>query len=235
MSTQLEDDNPDQHVIDEGDVTQNAVLRRIQGCRDDIAEVKARRIQEALEGTSNDWSFRRAYYRAVDALCGELQSYLRNDEFPLAGKYWEEVPIGEIVFEPPEVVSQPSQAGMDAALKQGGKQLALCRPRNSVKPKSYTVQGLRDFNAADDVLTESWQVMYGPEVSANDIRSRNHETGVQVKPRASRHEPITVHRRQPLPADIIQKAESLCVKFAYELGMDVDFEYEDYESTEPLS
>lgn len=224
----------DQHVVDEGDITQSAVLKRIQACRDNIAEVKSRRIQDAIEGTDGGWDYQRAYYRAVDALCSELQSYLRNEEFPLAEQYWREKEIGEIEFQPPEIVSSPSQAQMDAALKQGGKQLALQRPRNTVSTKTYTVRGLRDFNDADEVLTESWEVMYGPEVTAHDLRVRNSEPGVQVEPRESRHAPLTVYRHQPLPTDIIQRAESLCVEFAYELGMDLDFEYEDYESTEPL-
>lgn len=223
-----------QQVIDEADITQNSVLQRIQKARDDIAQVKAQRINDALEGSSNGWAFRRAYYRAVDALCGEIQPYLRNDDFPLATQFWEEEPIGAITFEPPKIVQKPSKSKMDSVIKQGGKKLSMTLPRNSVTSTSYPVQGLRDFNNADEVMAESWQVMFGPEVSASDLRERNSEQGVQIDPRDSKQEPFTVYRYKPLPTSIIQRAEALCVEFAYELGMDIEFEYEDYESEEPL-
>lgn len=233
MSSKRASDHTDQHVVDEGEITQSAVLKRIQRARDDIAEVKRQRVQGALEGQDNGWNYRRAYYFAVDALCGELRSYLQNDEIPLSKKFWEQEAIGEIEFEPPSFLVHPDRQAMSRAIGSGGKDLAMSLPRNTLETKTYTVQGLKDFNSADEVLWESWQVRFGPEVTAADLRERNSEQGVFFESRASRHEPIVVHRMMPLPVNVIQKAEAMCVKFALELGMDLDFEYEPHVSEEP--
>lgn len=212
-------------VSDDDNQSQNATIRRIQSFRDDIAEYQLLFAQNELQNDISEAQQHRSYHQLARGFLQLLKPYLMDEEIPRSEYYWNEVELGEFTISPPEVIQQPSQGQMEAALKAGRREtLARADPRNSVESKHYSVVGLRDFAAADPEWEVEWQVMYGPDVRPSGIRSQIRDSSVRVHPRSHRNEPITVTKTVRVPRQIIDAAITELEQFVREVGMDIDLD-----------
>jgi hypothetical protein len=217
-------------VNDEENKSQNATIERIQSFRDDLAEYRLLFAQNELTEEISEAQQHRAYHQLAKGFLGLLKPYLTaEDEVAESRKYWNKEPLGAFTIDPPAAIQQPSRGEVDAALQSGdSRTLARAQPRNNVEAESYRVVGLRDFDAVPPEWEVSWSVMVGPEVSPQTLRSEITDPGVQVHPRSSRTEPITISRTVRLPRRIIDEAVTQMEHFIRDLGMDLDIAGEDY-------
>jgi hypothetical protein len=213
-------------VNDEENKSQNATIERIQSFRDDLAEYRLLFAQNELTEEIGEAQQHRAYHQLAKGFLGLLKPYLTaDDEVAESEAYWEEVGLGAFTVDPPAAITQPSRGEVDTALRRGdSRTLARAEPRNNVEAKRYAVKGLRDFDAAPAEWEVSWSVMFGPEVSPATLRGEIADPAVQVHPRSSRTEPITVTRTVRLPRRIIDEAVTQLEHFVRNLGMDVDLD-----------
>lgn len=217
-------------VNDDEKKSQNATINRIQRYRDDIAEYQLLFAQNQMSNDVNEGQQHRAYHELAKGFCQLLKPYLTDEGIPQSDYYWGEVPLGKMRVDPPEAIRPPSREEMGSAVRQRSRtDLALGSPRNTVQPKVYRVDGLRDFATAPPEWEVEWTVMFGPEVSPADIQRKITDRKVRVTQQSHRNEPITVVRTEQLSREIINNAVTAMENFVRDLGMDIEMTGEPYE------
>lgn len=222
--------NPSRQVNDDENQSQSATINRIQRYRDDLAEFQKVFAEGELSDEIDERKQHRAYHHLVSGFLQLLKPYLTDSEITESQYYWEDAQLGEFTVTPPEIIQRPTRDEMDRALQRGDKMtLARGMPREGVDPITYRVEGLKDFASAKTEWEVEWSVMFGPEVSAMDVRHEIHDESVRVKPRRRRNEPIMVVKTVRLPRPIIEAAVTALENFVRSLGMDIDLSPEPYE------
>lgn len=235
------DSQPDKHVADEENKSQNATIHRIQQYRDRVAEYQLLFAQNELSREITEAQQHRSYHQLVKGFLQLLKPYLMDESIPGSQFYWQGysgnspdpddgiLHLGEIVVEPPDAIRQPSKEEMAGALQAGDQQtIQRADPRNAVEEQKYDIVGLRDFASAEVEWIEEWEVMFGPEVTPYDLRQQIHDPMVDVRDRRHRNEPITVVRTVRVPRSIIDNAVTALENFVRDMGMDIDFEADPY-------
>jgi len=222
---------PDRTIDDEENTSQSATIRRIQSFRDDIADYQLLFAQNELSEEISEGRQHRAYYQLAKGFLQLLRPYLTDEDVPQSDHYWNQVQLGEFAVDPPAAIAQPSQQQVDHALKANDQStIARADPRNAVDSKHFSVIGLRDFDSAQAEWNVQWEVMFGPDVSAADIRSQLQQSGVRVSPRSHQTEPLTVTKRVRIPRQIIDNAVTALENFVRDIGMDVEWDEEEQQT-----
>jgi len=224
-------EEPGRQIEDEDNASQSATIRRIQSYRDDIADYQLLFAQNELSENISEAQQHRAYFQLAKGFLQLLRPYLSDEDVPQSTHYWNEVALGEFAVDPPAAIAQPSQQQLEHALKASDQStISRADPRNSVDSKHFSVIGLRDFASAQAEWDVQWEVMFGPDVSAADIRSQLQQSGVRVSPGTHRNEPLTVTKRVRIPRQIIDNAVTELENFVRDIGMDVEWDEEEQQT-----
>lgn len=230
MSTPAEQDGrenrkvePDRKANDEDRISHKSAVKRIEQYYDELTEYQKAFAEAEIAGDVDESRHHRAYHEHAKGFCKLLRPYLTDNDLPKAEYYWKQAEIGVFQVDPPEVLQQPSKEEMAHALRGGNrKTIARADPRNNAEPRGYTIIGLRDFMSSPTQWEESWQVMFGPEVSATDIRSEITDPNVRVEDRAHQNDPITVVKDVRVPRSIIDDAVAAMEQFRRSIGMAIE-------------
>jgi hypothetical protein len=217
-------------VSDEENRSQKATIQRIQSFRDDIAQYQLAFANNELSREVPEENQHRSYHLLAKGFLQLLRPYLEDDSASSSNYYWDEIDLGEFTIDPPAVVRQPTRHEMGRALKSGDlNTISRADPRNAVEPKRYSCIGLRDFAASQPEWTVEWTVMFGPEVSATDLRAEINDRSVTVPPRSHRNEPISIQKKARVPRPMIDNAITAMENFVREIGMDVEMVGDPYD------
>lgn len=233
-------------VDDEENASQNATIQRIQNYRDRVAEYQLLFAQNELSGEVSETEQHRSYHQLASGFLQLLKPYLTDPDIPGSQYYWHGysgeslsatrksgdgriLHLGTVPVEPPEAISKPSKEEVEGALRtRNSHTMQRADPRNSVENKSYDIVGLVDFAQAPAEWTEEWEVMFGPEVTPQDLREKIRDPTVRILDRTHRHEPITVVKSVRVPRSAIDAAVTAMENFIRDIGMDIEFEVEPY-------
>lgn len=229
-------DRSPREVDDEENRSQAATIRRIQSYRDDIADYQRWFAQNEISGSVSKRKAHASYHQLAKGYLQILTPYLTDPEIaqdvehprltdvdPMVNPYWSLAPLGSFSVDPPSALQQPDKDSLSAALRNGDRQtVAQATPRISPEPKQYTVNGLREFAGSDPEWTDSWTIMFGPEVRVRDLRQRITDDDVEVEDRQYRNEPITVTKQARVPKTVIDNAIRNLEQFVRELGLDIN-------------
>lgn len=210
-------------VEDDENHSQTKTINRIHAYRDQLAEFQVAFAENELVGEVPERRQHRAYHQLASGLLRLLKPYLTDEEIDEAEYYWNDIDIGTFTVNPPAVIQKPDRQELSGAIRSGDQTtIARAKPRNEVEPRHYTVKGLRDFAAAQPEWEVQWNVLFGPDVSAAELRSQVDDARVQIDDRQRRTQPITVRRLVRVPKPIIDDAITYMESFLRDIGMDIE-------------
>lgn len=229
-------------VNDDEKQSQTSSIERIQQFRDYLADYQVWFAQNEVSKEVSREEQVKSYQRMAQGFLRVLRPYLTDPTLTpndsVAGQaengnsgneYWHRVNLGEFSIDPPEILQRPSQRTTERAIRSHDRTtVEMADPRHSADPKHYRVVGLQEFADIDAEWSVSWTMMFGPEIRVSDLRMKNDEARVTVRDRDHRNEPITVEKTVRLPKRIVDNAVTSMENFVRDIGMDVEFNGEDY-------
>jgi hypothetical protein len=227
----VEGESPRSKVSDEENQSQSAAIRRIQKYRDRIAEYQMFFAENEITREIGEGEQHTAYHQLAKGFLQLLKPYLTDPEIPRSAVYWGEKDLGGFSITPPSAISRPSAGEMEAALRSGNRlTMSRASTRACAEPREYQVRGLKTFANAPAEWSEEWTLMWGPEISAEDLRAQINDPRVSVQPREHRTQPITVVKSARVPKHVIDDVITCLEQFVRDVGLDIEFSKEEQQT-----